>query len=96
MHACLNRKRIEREKDEGLRDAARETLKELEESLSQGLALVSSEREHPGIKPQADTGNYLPPSLSFTPLPPRLCLLLPDRTHAAELKAYLVYILLHE
>lgn len=53
-----NRKRIEREKDKALRDAARATLKELEESLSQGLALVSSEREHPGIKPQADTGNY--------------------------------------
>eukprot|EP00752_Nemacystus_decipiens_P005355 g4856.t1 len=49
------RKRIEREKDKGLRDAARVALEELEESLSQGLALVSSDREHPGIKPQADT-----------------------------------------
>lgn len=41
------------------------TLNELEESLSQGLALVSPEREHPGIKPQADTGKYPTPSFAF-------------------------------
>eukprot|EP00903_Cladosiphon_okamuranus_P016992 g15661.t1 len=58
------RKRIEREKDKGLRDAARATLRELEESLSQGLALVPSEREHPGIKPQADTAMELLDKLS--------------------------------
>lgn len=53
---CRHRKRAEREKDKGLRDSARVALEELKESLSQGLALVSSQREHPGIKPQADTG----------------------------------------
>ncbi|CAM9575627.1 unnamed protein product [Ectocarpus sp. 12 AP-2014] len=46
--------RIEREKDRGLRDAARATLVQLRESLSQGLALVAAERQHRGIKPQAD------------------------------------------
>lgn len=51
------RRRIEKERDEGLRGVARATLQELEESLYQGLDLVSAEREHPGIKPQADTGN---------------------------------------
>ncbi|CAM9666023.1 unnamed protein product, partial [Ectocarpus sp. 8 AP-2014] len=48
------RTRIEREKDRGLRDAARATLVQLRESLSQGLALVAAERQHRGIKPKAD------------------------------------------
>lgn len=67
-HAA-DRKRIEREKDKKLRDAARDTLDELEESLSQALALVSSGKEHPGIKPQANTGNC-------PPLPPAPCVYL--------------------
>ncbi|CAB1101046.1 unnamed protein product [Ectocarpus sp. CCAP 1310/34] len=50
--------RIEREKDRGLRDAARATLVQLRESLSQGLALVAAERQHRGIKPQADRGTW--------------------------------------
>lgn len=50
------RQRLAREKDKELRDAARVTLVELEETLSQGLALIASQRQHPGIKPQADKG----------------------------------------
>ena len=50
------RKQLEREKDKELRGVAAEALKELEDTFSQGLALVAEHREHSGIKPQADRG----------------------------------------
>lgn len=86
----LNRKHIEGEKDKGLRDAARVTLRELEESLSQGLALVSSDREHPGIKPQADTGKLPPPPPVFHPSYP-LYFFLRLRICFVCLRLYVVY-----
>lgn len=50
------RKLREREKDEELRSLAQAVLPELEDTLSRGLALVDEQREHSGIKPQADRG----------------------------------------
>lgn len=51
-----SRKQLERETDKKLRDVAAGALKELEDTFSQGLALVAEDREHSGIKPQADRG----------------------------------------
>ncbi|CAM9933789.1 unnamed protein product [Scytosiphon promiscuus] len=58
------RQRLEREKDKELRDAAGVTLAELEETLSRALDLIAAQRQHPGIKPQADKAAALLEELS--------------------------------
>lgn len=56
----LTRKQLAQEKDKELRGVAAEALKELEETFSKGMALVAENREHSGIKPQADRGAAVP------------------------------------
>lgn len=65
FHSNGDRKRLEAEHDKCLRDKARLALVQLEEMLSRGLTLIEGNREHPGIKAQADRGAYSRLSLSL-------------------------------
>lgn len=51
------RRRQETERDKELRQAAGSTLLQLQDTLTNALAMVEDHQDHPGIQPQAQKGD---------------------------------------